>query len=62
MCNGALKADIAIAYCRHKNCHFGNVVPGSPVTKKAVSQQIYDLSATNMLRWFIRHCIFIIHS
>ena len=27
VCNGALKADIAIAYCTHKNYRFGNVVP-----------------------------------
>ena len=27
VCSGALKADIAIAYCTHKNCCFGNAVP-----------------------------------
>ena len=40
---------IAIAYCTHKNCSFGNAAPCSPVTKIAVSQQIYGLSAPNLL-------------
>ena len=62
MCNGALKAEIAIPYCTHKNCYFGNAAPCSSVTKIAVSQQIYRLSTPNLLQWFIRHCIFIIHS
>ena len=37
VCECALKADIAIAYCMYKNCHFGNAVPCSPVTKIGVS-------------------------
>ena len=62
VCNGALKADIAIAYYTHKSFRFGNAVPCSPVIKIAVSQQIYGFSAPNLLRWFIRRYIFIIHS
>ena len=62
VCNGALKADTAIAYCTHKNCGFGNAVPCSSVIKIAVSQQIYGFSAPNLLQWFIRRYIFIIHS
>ena len=49
VCNGTLKADIAIAYCTHKNCRFGNAVPCSPVIKIAVSQQIYGFSAPKLL-------------
>ena len=29
-CNDTLKADIAIAYCKHKNCRFGNEVSCNP--------------------------------
>ena len=61
VCTGALMADIAIGYCMHKNSHFSNTVPCSPVTKIAVSQQIYGLSAPHLLRRFIRR-IFIINS
>ena len=40
VCNGALKVDIAIAYCTHKNCRFANAVPCSPVKNIRISANI----------------------
>ena len=34
--NGALNADIAIAYSTHNNCRFGNSVPCSLATSQAI--------------------------